>query len=355
MRNSVDVDLLIIGQGLAGSALAMTALSRGLRVFVVDEPAGNRSSVIAAGLFNPVTGRKMSKTWKADALFPYLHEFYSSVEQLTGRRFFFPMPIYRAFSGIEEQNEWMGRSVEPGYLPFVKSVVSSPSFEDRVNDQYGGLNLKQSGYLDTREYLVAVRDYLTERNSYAEARFGPEKLEVGESSGIYRDDKLAVKAQRIVFCQGIGNSENPWFGNVPIRPLKGEFLTIQCEWENDVILNRGVYVVPDTRTGGWRVGATFTRGDHSHEPTSSARQELTRKLEDLIRIPYSVTGQQWGFRPTTPDRRPIVGAHSRHKILVIFNGLGTKGVSLAPYFSRELIQWIEGDGRICDEVDVSRF
>jgi glycine/D-amino acid oxidase-like deaminating enzyme len=130
---------------------------------------------------------------------------------------------------------------------------------------------------------------------------------------------------------------------------------MQCDWQTDVILNRGVYVVPGTQSGEWRVGATYNRGDHQPEITGEAREELTGKLEDLIRMPYSITGQQWGVRPTSPDRKPIIGAHPQNRSLIIFNGFGTKGVSLAPYFSEVLIRWMEKKGTINKEADVTRF
>lgn len=302
-------------------------------------------------MFNPITGTKMLKTWLADELFPSLHTYYREVEALTRRRFFFPMPVYRAFPGIAEQNEWMARSSDPVYDHYVSSVSTGPAFGEKVNDVYGGVTLKQSGYLDTRTYLDAVRDYLVVRDSYLAEDFDAPRLQI-ESEAIRYGD---IRAGKIVFCQGIANQYNPWFGALPIRALKGESLTIQCWWEKDVILNRGVYMVPGTGPGEWRVGATFDRNDGERNVTLRARQELCRKLEDLLRIPYTVTGQQWGFRPTTPDRRPILGAHPEHRSLIVFNGLGTKGVSLAPYFSDVLVRWMEREGTIHKEADVSRF
>src|SRR5690606_38697045 len=120
--------------GLAGSAVAMRALAKNYRVMVIDAPEKNHSSGVAAGIFNPLTGRRIAKTWMADALFPCLHQYYRDVEQLTGRDFFFPMPVYRAFAGIGEQNEWMGKSSEPTYRAFVSSISTTPEFGEKVND-----------------------------------------------------------------------------------------------------------------------------------------------------------------------------------------------------------------------------
>jgi glycine oxidase len=351
VNSTAEVDLLIIGQGLAGSAVAMRALARNYLIRVIDQPSENHSSQVAAGLFNPVTGRKKVKTWLADDLFPELHRYYQGIEALAAKRFFYPAPIYRPFTGVEEQNEWMAKSVDPSYRDYIAEIHTGPLYGKKVNDPFGGIRLKQSGYLDTRTYLAAIRMHLEERGLLEKTCFHEQDLQIHGSFVRYQ----GLTARKIIFCQGAANKSNPWFSYLPINSLKGEFLTVQCHWEKDVILNRGVYMVPDADRMVWRVGATYNRSDQTPEITSWAKTELTGKLEDLIRIPYTITGQQWGFRPITPDRKPIIGAHPEYKSLIIFNGLGTKGVSLAPYFSEVLFRWMENRGMIGKEAAVTRF
>lgn len=351
MKDAREIDFLIVGQGLAGSAVAMRALAANYRIVVIDNPSANRASVVAPGLFNPITGQRNLKTWMADKVFPALHEFYDDVQRLTGRRFFYPMAMYKPFLSVEEQNDWVARSAEDRFAGYIASVDTSPLFGGKVNEPFGGITLLQAGYLDTRAYLEAVRLHLRARNAYREETFSYELLTAGEDRMRYGD----IKARKVVFCQGVDNASNPWFKGVPVKSLKGEFLTVQCDWRNDVILNRGVYVVPGPRPNEWRVGGTYNRNDHRAEVTAWARNEIVSRLDELIRIPYTVTGQHWGVRPVSPDRRPIMGAHPENDSLIIFNGLGAKGVSLAPYFSGVLIRWLERKGTIHKEADVSRF
>jgi glycine oxidase len=351
VNSSREIDLLIVGQGLAGSAVAMRALEGGYKILVLDEPSENRSSLIAAGLFNPITGRNNVKTWLADELFPCLHQYYQKVERLTKETFFHPLPLYRPFISVQEQNEWMGKSADAPYRDYIAGLCSGPNFKEKVNDPFGGITLKQTGYLDTRRYLEAVREFLSARGAFREGKFESDNLAVGDHSVRYEN----IRAKRVIFCQGVQNASNPWFKIFPVNSLKGEFLTVQCDWQKDVILNRGVYLVPGTGPGDWRAGATYNRNDQSQEITPRARKELTSRLGDLIRMPYTITGQQWGVRPTSPDRKPIIGAHPQNRSLIIFNGFGTKGVSLAPYFSEVLIRWMEKKGTINKEADVTRF
>jgi len=105
----------------------------------------------------------------------------------------------------------------------------------------------------------------------------------------------------------------------------------------------------------WKVGATYQFNDTTRASTEQGLQALLGKLEELICFPYNVIGQSWGMRPTTPDRRPILGPHPNYNSVIIFNGLGTKGVSLAPYFSGVLTSWLENHTPINKEVDIQRY
>lgn len=345
------MNYIIVGQGLAGSAIAMQLRKRGYKVLVFDERAKNTSSIIAAGLYNPVTGKNMAKTWLADEVFSALDTFYREAEQLTGVKFYYPTPLFRPFRSVEEQNEWMGRSADKIYTDYIESISVTSGFRENVKNPFGGVTLKKTGFVETPTYLDAIRRYLVSIGAFQEQNFDQNALEIRENSVCYHN----ITAEKIIFCQGVHNMFNPWFNHLPIIPLKGETLSVQCDREKDVILNRGVYLVPGRDAMGWRVGATYNLKDKEPGITKEARTELTDKLNDLIDFPYTITGQQWGFRPTTPDRKPILGFHPNYRPLIIFNGLGTKGVSLAPYFSAVLVRAIENKGTINREADVTRF
>ena len=91
------VDYLVVGAGIAGSVLARQLLEMGKRVMVIDEPSLSNSSKVAGGLYNPITGRKMVKTWNGDVLFEYLDGFYREWENDLDESFFYSIPIYSPF------------------------------------------------------------------------------------------------------------------------------------------------------------------------------------------------------------------------------------------------------------------
>jgi glycine oxidase len=319
--NRTNVDYIIVGQGLAGSCLAFQLIKAGKRFLVIDEPEKNSSTTVAAGLFNPVTGQNLVKTWLCDIIHPYLLKFYAEVEKLSGKKFLYVMPLYRPFGTIEEQNEWMGRSVDPEYLSVLEQIHTQPALEG-IKDPLGGLVLKQSGFIKTTVFLDAIRSLVCRENLYYQERFDPSKLQIAGDETIVYDQ---VQAAAVIFCEGTRIAENPWFGNVPVKPLKGETILIKSPFEKHVIVNRGVYMVPGSDAGEWVIGSTYNLKDKSQGITESGRAELERKLKDLMSIPYRITAQKWGARPTTNDRRPVLGQHPTHKQFFIFNGLGTKG------------------------------
>jgi glycine/D-amino acid oxidase-like deaminating enzyme len=336
------VDYIIAGLGLSGAAIAWQLTQRGKTVAVFDVPDSNRSSFQAAGLFNPITGKLLTKTWMADQIFPYLHSFYTGIEKITGEKFFHPSPIYIPFRTIKEQNDW-SRQSETSH-----KIFTAPAYSDQVHDEMGGLLLSGGGYLHVRGYLQTTQRMLAEKHvvrgtlDTSQVRFESDGLEFGD-----------LWASHLIFCDGVSVRRNPLTAGVPVRPLKGETLDITTGVELRAVYNRGIYIVPNG-DGKYRVGATYER---TEEPgiTVAARHDLEQRLKALLRIPFSVIGQDWGIRPTVPDRRPLLGALPAHSRAIIFNGMGTKGVSLTPYFSKVLADYLEGKGQIPDEVNISRF
>jgi glycine/D-amino acid oxidase-like deaminating enzyme len=136
--------------------------------------------------------------------------------------------------------------------------------------------------------------------------------------------------------------------------MKGEVLAVNLEKAPEAIYNRGVYIVPNGELT-YNVGATYGQPPFVEGVTHEGRVELEEKLKALIALPYRVVDQRWGIRPTSPDRRPILGSHPAYKNVFIFNGLGTKGVSLAPYFSYLLATHLTDGDEIMKEVNIQRF
>jgi glycine/D-amino acid oxidase-like deaminating enzyme len=340
-------DYIIIGQGLAGSCLSLHLLEQNKKLLVIDRIDPNSATRVAAGLFNPITGKNLTKTWMADALFGYLHQFYAGAEQRTQKKFLHQMPLYRPFVSIEEQNSWMGKSADREFANYIDTIYTTPFNAHHVHNALGGMLLQQCGYLNTTVFCEAVRELIHENVTLLNEDFT-------EADLILESDAVAYKkywAKKIIFCQGEEVRKTKLFSWLPIQPLKGQTLTIETTADVRFIANRGVYVVP----GIWKVGATYEFHDQTRTTTQNGLNELRNKLDELVCFPYKIIDQSWGMRPTSPDRRPILGAHPMYNSAVLFNGLGTKGVSLAPYFSKVLAEWLEKNTPINKEVDIHRY
>lgn len=347
---STTVDAIIVGQGLAGSALAWELLQRGKTVMVFDEPELNRASKISAGICNPVTGKVMSKTYLAERLFPFLNAFYPTAEKLLHRKIFHALPLYRPFLSKIEQEQWNEKAGTPEMQAFVSHVQDTPWVPEMMNNPFGGLSISQSGYLDVDAWVSAVREALIEQQAFRVEHFDEQQLEVGETIA-YRD----ISAWRIIFCNGLAATTSQWFSWLPLRALKGETITVRMTFERSRIISRGVYVVPGREADTFIVGSTYQHRPFEEGPTGKAQIQLTERLAGLITVPFEVVHQDWGIRPTVTDRRPLIGHHPAHGNVFIFNGLGTKGVSLAPYFAKALADEMDNGLSLPEEVNILRF
>lgn len=345
----MEVDFLLIGQGLAGTALSHRILERGHTVMVLDTPLSNKSSRVAAGLYNPVTGKKMVRTWMADKLFPEIAPFYASLETLLRKSFLCKRPIYRPFLTVEEQNEWMGHSADPLLQPFFEKIYTKPLFEEVFNP-FGGILLKNSGYLDINTLMDAYADFLLEKGCLRQEIFN-EKEVIFESNGlIYKD----IKAKGMIYCNGLGALESEFFKSLPFAPVKGEILDIEQDFHPEVVINRGVFRI-SLPNGLKRVGSTYSWHDLDTGPTERAVGELFEKLDKLIKIPEKkLIAHKFGIRPATKDRKPFLGKHPLQDQVYIFNGFGAKGVSLVPYFSKVMLELLLEGKEPQKEVNIMR-
>ena len=344
-----EYDFIIVGQGLAGTCLASELLNRGKKVVVFDSPKLPSSSMVAGGLFNPITGRKMVLTWKANLLFPFLQQFYKNLENKLGGQFIFNMPVYRPFATNEELNGWHGKSTEDRYAPFIEFIQSESYNPDYVKNDLGGIMLGQTGYLNTKRLLERFRRLLREKEIIVEEELLPDKINFNGTSVVYKE----YLASKIILCDGPTGFGNKLLENIRFHPLKGEVLHLNINYRSNFILNRNAFVLP--REGNYIAGSNYDLSGTDWQSTTKAREEITDKIDKILNVDYQITGQKAGLRPTTHDRRPVLGLLPKYPQVGVFNGLGTKGVSLAPYFAHQFANFLINGTEIDKEVQIGRF
>ncbi|WP_194774367.1 NAD(P)/FAD-dependent oxidoreductase [Pararhodonellum marinum] len=346
----MEVDFLLVGQGLAGTVLSHQLITGGYTVHLIDMPAENKSSRVAAGLYNPITGKKMVKTWNADQLFPVIEPFYEGLEKLLGVQFLHKRPIYRPFLNVEELNEWMGFSGDKGFEPYIEKIVDRPLFEEVQND-FGGVLLKNSGFLDLNTLLDTYSKWLLQKNMLSEKKFEERNLNFERGYVAYGD----IRAKSLIYANGLGAMKSGFFDGLPFAPVKGEILTIEQSFTPYEIINRGVFRIslPD---GNVKVGSTYSWHDLEKGISEKAKMEILEKHHKLIKNKdYKLIQHEFGIRPATKDRKPFLGKHPKHENVYLFNGFGAKGVSLAPYYSKVMTELLTNDKEPPLDVNVKRF
>jgi len=342
-------DYLIIGQGLAGSIMAYQLLKRGKHIAIIDEGKSFTSSTVAAGLINPFTGPKMVKSWKAELTISFSNIFYKELEHETQTKFFSERLIYRPFSSIQELNDWEGRSSRKNYQKFIKAIRGKDAHGNYVDDPFGGVEI--SGYvLNVSDFILAMRQYLKSRCHFLEHRFCEDNLEITDDTLRYAD----IEAKRLIFCSGYEIQQSKFFSWIPIAPVKGEILQLRLDENFETIYNKSCFIIPQGK-GIYKAGSTYDREDMTEKPTQKGRNKISQKLDALLKMNYEIVAQEAGIRPGTVTRRPLIGFHPVHQELSVFNGLGTKGVSLAPFFSDQFVKCLEEGNNLDEEVDIKKY
>jgi hypothetical protein len=311
---------IIVGQGLAGTILAHQFLEAEIPFEIWDSPSTHfTSSQAAGGIFNPVTGRKLEQTWLADDLFPYLFDFYPRLEAILGMRFFYPMPLFRPFAN-QEMKSWLVErkdQIDHGYLRWDSD----------------GVWVEQAGWVDVAALLRVSRAYFASKGILVESEY---------------------TGSQAIFCEGFHGQQNPLWTCLPFLPAKGELMEIASnEPSEQFILNKNGFVLP-LGSQHFKVGATYGWKEFTNETTPEALEELTKKLVLMGCTQFELVVQKTGIRPATQDRRPFIGFHP-NKQSGIFNGFGSKGVSLAPYFAKQWTSEILGKTSVHSEASIRRF
>lgn len=347
----MTADFLIIGQGVAGSVLAWTLDQRGCSVILADDPGLPSASAVAAGIVNPLTGRKLVRTWKADELFPFLHQFYTGIEQILDVRFFHPKTIYRPFRSIREQTDYLALTADPAIQPYVSRAVDDELYRPFIHNPFGGLEVTQAGWLDLTEFVRVMKGYFVRKNQYFEGRIELDELNIKDNKAVWKD----IHFTKVIFCDGVQTRDNPLFDWLPYNPVKGQILTVLADqYTLTNIVNQGVFILP-VRPGLLRIGATYSWHDLDWQTTDDGRQFLESKVAEILKVPYQVVTQQAGIRPSTKDRRPFVGMHPTQPAVGIFGGMGTKGVSLAPYLAEQFSRHLLAGEDLEPEANISRY
>ncbi len=344
-----QVDYIIVGCGLASIALCEQLRSNN-KSFIVFDDRSQQSSIVAAGLYNPVILKRFSEVWKAKEQLDLALPVYKKIEQDLNIKIDYKLRILRKFSSIEEQNLWFNASDKPKLEPYLSTQLVKNTNEF-IDAPFGFGEVLHAGRIDTEKLISSYKVFLEESVSLMETRFLYQNLEIRSQEIVYDD----FKAKQIVFAEGFGVKNNPYFKDIPLNGTKGEVLIIKAPQLNiDYGIKSSVFIIP-LENDLYAVGATYNWTDKSNIPTEEGKQELVNKLKTFLKCEFEVVQHLAGIRPTVKDRRPLVGQHTEYQNLYVLNGLGTRGVMIAPYVAKKLYDFIENSEPLDSEINISRF
>ncbi|MEZ4940848.1 MAG: FAD-dependent oxidoreductase [Saprospiraceae bacterium] len=338
---------LIVGQGIAGTVLAWTLRQRGAEVQVADAGFLNSSSSIAAGIINPVTGKRFVKTWRFDDFYPFAKNVYRQMEQAWQTPLWHELPILRLLSTPREVNDWAARLSMPGYTLVMSETQSAGSWAAMLPPgQHFGLT-KNAARVDFPALLEKF-------SAQARADGFHRAEQIGPNDAL----KLAGEYDCIVFCEGYRAVENPFFPKLAWQLSKGEAMLLELNHPDAVtveqMLKKTLTLVP-LGAGVFWAGASFNWTFEDNGPTDAEQQFLEQRLADMVHVSWTVKKRTGAIRPTVKDRRPFLGVSPVHSKMFIFNGLGTKGGLLAPFWAAHLADHLLEGKPLDKEVDIRRF
>ncbi|MFN3783403.1 MAG: NAD(P)/FAD-dependent oxidoreductase [Spirosomataceae bacterium] len=345
------LDYLIVGQGLAGSITSHKLRKLGKKIKVISNSSWPSSSQVAGGMFNPVTGKHLAKTWLADVIFPYLLTYYAEVEQELSARFLHQVPIFRPFANEKQRTQFLKIMEENPVLASYLTVIETPEeYSKQLKNKMGGLLTRQSGWIDVPCFLQAWKADLEANDALIDETFAYSDLKMTKEGVRYK----TWEAKRIIFCEGFFAKDNPYFSWLPFNPVKGETLVAEVQgFPDDKMVNQGKWMIP-LGNHLFRLGATYVWHELDWEPTADGRVYLSTNIERFLAADFQIVQQQAGVRPATKDRRPIIGKHPEYENMYIVNGLGTKGVSLGPWCIQEFIDYLENGKELNSEITIER-
>lgn len=320
----------------------------GLDFMVMDPALPTNASRVAGGIVNPVTGKKLAKTWRVDELHPFALSTYQEMGQLLGEELVLQTRVHRYHSNPEDKVKFLEQAETQDW--FKQYIQTLQVQEPAINDTMGGFTIYPALKIYGNRLMDGWRAFLMQQGRFCQQSFQHSQLALLPNGVKYQ----GITAQIIIFCEGWGVAQNPWFSHLPFNAAKGEALTVRIKGllPGEVFL-KGVFLVP-LGDDLYYVGSTNEWVFGDDRPSPHKREELERKLQKALNLPYEVVYHQAAVRPAVKDRRPLIGQHPEHPQLWLFNGLGTKGYSLSPFFAAQLVRVLQGKDTLDAAVDLGR-
>ena len=344
----MDYDFLIVGQGITGSIVALQLEKNSKKFKLIERGGANTSSKVAAGIVHPISLKRCNLSWRGKEFYEFSDSFYKEINFESSTELYKPYKLLRIFASFEEQNNWIGKTNNEIY----KNILSLKNKEiDNLKNRFGSGVVELCSRLSVNEFLDFVSSSFLKSKVLIKDEFKSDDLKLKNNRFHYKGDIYS----NIIMCEGVNALKNPMFNYLPIVPNKGELLKVFSTILPPEIINCGIFSLPETKDI-FTIGSTYSNEDQKNNITIDAKEYLMKKLNKIIEIDgIEIMDQKFGFRPTSLDRKPLVGEHPIIKNLYTVNGMGSKAILMAPLLVRELLAYIYKKKPLDSVININRF
>lgn len=351
-------DVLIIGAGIIGCAVAHELTRRGARVEVLDPRGiGLGASQASAGMLAPFTEGRRDPIMQALGA-ASLARYDALVGRLREAGFTIPyarmgsMDVALDGPGADALAFTTAALIADGVDHELLSGQAAREAEPAISPEaVAALHIPAHGFVGVQD-LVEAMWQSAERGGARLLLQSARRVSVGHGTVRVETTTSPIDAPHVVLASGC------WAGAIdlagapplPVRPVRGQLLALN---RRDLAVKRtvwgpGCYAVP-WENGTLLVGATVEDAGFDEQATLAGVTELTAAVTQLMpgTARAGFVGVRVGLRPATPDERPILGPSSRIEGLVYATGHYRNGALLAPITAESVADLI--DGRATDQ------
>lgn len=348
MQYNNHYSYILIGRGIAGVVLSAKLNAADIPHLILDAPNLSTSSKIAAGLVNPIVLKRLKMVADAQNFMDVALPFYKNLQSSLDAPFLHHTPIWHILNNQEEQNQWLEKSEHPTLKLFLNdTLIKNPYAE--IHAPFGLGEVNGSFWVDSKVMLDAHKNYnpsniLEEKINAKQVNFTNKTIHLKNTNFTF---------DHLIDCSGhLSRNIFPEM-NAAFSPTKGEVLIIHSTTlPENIVLHAGVFILP-LGNQHFKVGATYAWDDFNDQPTPIGKEKLISNLNKIFTGKYSIVEQLAGVRPNVKDRKPLIGKLQAN--FYAFNGMGSRGVLMAPYLAQLLITHIEADAMIPEQFQASRY
>ncbi len=344
----MQTDFLIIGQGISGTFLSKYLIEAGKHVAVVDDGITS-SSRIASGVINPVTGRRIVRTWMIEKLIAFAKPAYHEWGEMIGRPIIKETGLIDFHPSVQMQQSFLQRQLEEN--EFLHEEKDTDEWKRLFNFHYGAGRIAPCFIVDLNTMLNFWRGVLRQKDLLIEETFQWRDCNFKDGKVRWRH----VEAEKIVFCNGASHFADSPFDRLPFANNKGEAIIAEIPGlPRGHIYKQSLSIVPWEEDLFW-IGSSYEWNYQDALPNPAFKERVQTQLKNWLKLPFRIVDHLAAERPATVERRPFAGLHPRYPNIAILNGMGTKGCSLAPFFARQLADHLTSNSPIDPMADVKRF